>query len=86
MRVLAVVLGLAACLSLGLVSGAAQATSVGIEQVRQMAFDHGIVRLEEIELRRRKGVWQVEGEDANGNDIEMDVDARTGRIIRMERD
>ncbi|MCB1441925.1 MAG: PepSY domain-containing protein [Methyloceanibacter sp.] len=86
MRVLTVVLGLAACLSLGLVSGTAQANSVGIEQVRQMAFDHGIVRLDEIELRRRKGVWQVEGEDANGNDIEMDVDARTGRIIRMERD
>ncbi len=51
-----------------------------------MAFRSGIVRLDEIELRRRKGVWQVEGEDANGNDIEMDVDARTGRIIRMERD
>ncbi|HML92523.1 PepSY domain-containing protein [Methyloceanibacter sp.] len=86
MRVLTLVLGLAACLSLGLVSGAAQARNVGIEQVRQMAFDHGIVRLDEIELRRRKGIWKVEGEDANGNDIEMDVDARTGRIIRMERD
>ena len=52
MRVLTVVLGLAACLSLGLVSGTAQANSVGIEQVRQMAFDHGIVRLDEIELRK----------------------------------
>jgi len=86
MRVVAIVLGLAACLTFGLLAGTAQANEIGIERVRQMAFDHGIVRLEEIELRRRKGIWKVEGEDASGNDIEMDVDARTGRIIRMERD
>ena len=94
MRVLTVVLGLAASLALGLLTslpitlGAspALAKSVGIETVRRMAFDHGIVRIEEIKLRRKKGVWKVEGEDATGEDIEMEVDARTGRIIRMERD
>lgn len=64
----------------------ASAGYVDIEDVRAMAFDVGIVKLEEIELHRRKGVWKVEGEDASGHEIEMKVDARTGRIIKMERD
>ena len=51
-----------------------------------MAFDRGIVQLEEIELHRKRGVWKVEGEDAYGHEIEMKVDARTGAIIKMERD
>lgn len=86
MRVLKVVLGLAACSTLGLASSAALAQSVGIEKVRQMAFDRGIVDLEEIEYKRRKNIWKVEGEDARGEDIEMHVDATTGRVLKMERD
>ncbi|ODR98752.1 hypothetical protein AUC68_05935 [Methyloceanibacter methanicus] len=86
MRVLTVLLGLAACSTLALASGAAFAQSIGIERVRQMAFDRGIVRLEEIEYKRRRNIWEVEGEDARGNDIEMHVDATTGRVLKMERD
>lgn len=82
MRVMPVVLALA----LGLAVTPASARYVDIEDVRAMAFDRGIVKLEEIELKRRKGVWEVEGEDAYGHEIEMKVDARTGRIIKMERD
>ena len=62
----------------------ALAAYVDIEVVRAIAFDHGFVRLKEIELD--DGVWEVEGKDANGREIEMKVDARTGRIIKMERD
>jgi uncharacterized membrane protein YkoI len=51
-----------------------------------MAFDRGFVRIEEIELKRKKGIWKVEGEDAYGHEIEMKVDASTGRVIKMERD
>jgi uncharacterized membrane protein YkoI len=72
-------------LTLGLAATPA-AASVDIEDVRAMAFDRGIVRIEEIELHQRRGVWEVEGEDAYGHDIEMKVDARTGRVIKMERD
>jgi len=61
----------------------ASARIVDIETVRAMAFDKGIV---EIELHQRKGVWKVEGEDATGHEIEMKVDARTGQIIKLERD
>jgi len=92
MRVLTVVLGLAASLTIGLSASPATADRyveidyIDIEDVRAMAFDRGIVRLEEVELNRRRGVWKVEGEDETGEDIEMKVDARTGRIIKMERD
>ena len=82
MRVLTVVLASA----LGLSALPASAAFVDIETVRAMAFDRGIVRLEEIELHRNKGIWKVEGEDAYGEDIEMTVDAFTGHIIKMERD
>jgi uncharacterized membrane protein YkoI len=87
MRVLTVVLGLAAGLSIGLSSGPASAGRyLDIEDVRAMAFDRGIVRLEEVKLKRNKGIWKVEGEDAYGHEIEMKVDAYTGHIIKMERD
>jgi uncharacterized membrane protein YkoI len=87
MRVLTVVLPSLLGLAIGLAATPASADRyVDIEDVRAMAFDVGIVKLEEIELRRRKGVWKVEGEDASGHEIEMKVDARTGRIIKMERD
>ena len=82
MRVLTVVLASA----LGLSALPASAAFVDIETVRAMAFDRGIVKLEEIELHRKKGIWKVEGEDAYGEDIEMKVDAFTGHIIKMERD
>jgi uncharacterized membrane protein YkoI len=86
MRVLTVVLASALGLTAGFAALPASAASVDIETVRAMAFDRGIVKLEEIELHRRKGVWKVEGEDAYGEEIEMKVDAYTGRVIKMERD
>ena len=86
MRVLTVVLGLVAFSALSVASGDASAQSIRIEKVRQMAFDRGIVDLEEIEYKRRKNIWKVEGEDARGDDIEMHVDATTGRILKMKRD
>ncbi|HUU24739.1 MAG TPA: PepSY domain-containing protein [Methyloceanibacter sp.] len=84
--VLPVVLGALGLVALGLAATPAAARYVDIEDVRAMAFDRGIVRLEEIELHRKRGIWKVEGEDAYGHEIEMKVDARTGQIIKMERD
>ena len=62
----------------------AAAQPVTIEDVRFMAFDKGIVKIEEIELD--DGIWEVEGEDATGHEIEMEVEARSGRIIKLKRD
>jgi len=62
----------------------AAARPLTIEDVRFMAFDKGIVKIEEVELD--DGIWEVEGEDASGHEIEMKVDARSGRIIKLKRD
>jgi len=86
MRLMPIVLPTLFSLALGLAASPASARYLDIEDVRAMAFDRGIVKLEEIELKRRKGIWKVEGEDASGHEIEMEVDARTGQIIKMERD
>lgn len=84
MRVLTVVLGLVLGPTIVLAAGPASAGFVDIETVRDMAFDRGIVSLDEIELD--DGIWEVEGEDEFGQEIEMEVDARTGRILKMKRD
>jgi hypothetical protein len=83
MRVLPVVLPASLGLAFGFAATPA-AAYVDIEDARLMAFDHGIVKLEEVELD--DGVWEIEGEDASGHEIDMEIDARTGRIIKMERD
>jgi uncharacterized membrane protein YkoI len=69
--------------SLALAAPAA-AQPVTIEEVRGMAFDKGIVKIDEVELD--DGIWEVEGTDASGQEIEMKVEAGSGRIIKLERD
>lgn len=86
MRVPILVLGLAAFLVSAAVLTPASAANIGIERVRQIAFNYGIVQIEEIEFKRRRNLWEVEGEDARGDDIEMHVDASTGHVLKMERD
>jgi uncharacterized membrane protein YkoI len=70
-------------LSLALIAPAA-AQPVNIEDVRAMAFGKGIVTIEEIELD--DGIWEVEGNDASGHEIEMKVDAASGAIVKLKRD
>ena len=48
----------------------ALAHPVTIEDVRDIAFAKGIVKIEEVELD--DGVWEVEGIDATGQEIEME--------------
>jgi uncharacterized membrane protein YkoI len=62
----------------------ALAGPVSIEDVRAMAFDKGIVKIDEVELD--DGIWEVEGYDAGGHEIEMKVEAATGNIIKLKRD
>ena len=60
------------------------AQPVTIEDVRGIAFAKGIVRIEQVELD--DGVWEVEGIDPSGQEIEMKIEARSGQIIKLERD
>jgi uncharacterized membrane protein YkoI len=62
----------------------ADARPVTIDDVRVMAFDKGIVKIEQVELD--DGVWEVEGIDASGQEIEMEIEAGSGQIIKLERD
>ncbi|MGH6864603.1 MAG: hypothetical protein ACREDO_00080 [Methyloceanibacter sp.] len=79
MRVMLIAFGLNA----GLFTLPAVAAPIGIEDVRAMAFDRGIVKLEEIQLD--DGVWKVEGW-MPVTMFEMKGDAGSGRVIKMEGD
>jgi uncharacterized membrane protein YkoI len=59
-------------------------TQVTAEQARAIAANNGVVRISEIELD--DGKWEIEGRDQSGREIEIDIDARTGAIIKKERD
>jgi hypothetical protein len=76
-------MSLALAMSLGSVVPAL-AAHLTIDDVRNMAFAKGIVKIEEVELHN--GIWKVEGEDAGGYEIKMKVDAWSGEIIKLKRD
>jgi len=58
---------------------------VDVEYLRALAFDKGIVDIKEIEFDDDDGVWEIEGRDATGRKIEIDVDAGTGKIVKIKR-
>jgi uncharacterized membrane protein YkoI len=60
------------------------AARLTIDDVRNMAFEKGIVKIEEVELD--DGIWEIEGWDAGGHEIEMKVDAFSGEILKLKRD
>ena len=74
---------LALALSLGL-TGPALAARLTIDDVRNMAFEKGIVKIAEVELDA--GILEIEGWDAGGHEIELKVDASSGEILKLKRD
>lgn len=58
--------------------------SVSPEQAMQIARNEGIVNVEEVD--RDNGYWEVEGRDAQGREIEVKIDFRTGEVLKVERD
>jgi len=57
---------------------------IGIERAGAIAARYGIVKIREIELD--DGKWEIEGSDRAGRKRELDIDARTGKVIKFERD
>ncbi len=51
---------------------------------REIAFDTGIVEIKEMELD--DGIWEIEGWDERHREIELELDARSGGIVKIERD
>ncbi len=60
-------------------------TIVSIEEARDIALDYGIDRIEFIELNTYTGRWEIEGTDVADRDVDMEIDANTGAVIRIER-
>ena len=89
MQRILIVLGLTACFVLSSFSVQAQSTGAGtpqitIEDARRIAAENGIASIREIELD--DGKWEIEGADAAGRKHEMEIDARSGKVVKMERD
>jgi uncharacterized membrane protein YkoI len=79
MRVIPVFLALSVALAVPAAAG-----PLSIDDVRAMAFEKGIVKIEEVELD--DGIWEIEGYGSDGHEIEMKVDAASGAIVKLERD
>jgi uncharacterized membrane protein YkoI len=60
------------------------APAISMDQARRIATENGVVRIEEIELD--DGTWEIEGRDAAGAEIELDLRASDGMVIKIERD
>ncbi|MDP3410655.1 PepSY domain-containing protein [Bosea sp. (in: a-proteobacteria)] len=58
--------------------------AISMDDARRIANDNGMVRVEQIELD--DGKWEIEGRDAVGAEIEIDLRATDGMVIKMERD
>lgn len=56
---------------------------VTAEQAVAIARSVGLVRVTEVECD--DGEWEVEGHDASGREIEVEIDSRTGRIKEVDR-
>ena len=59
-------------------------TAISMDDARRIAREHGLVRVEEIKLD--DGRWEIEGRDGTGAEIEIDLRATDGTVLKMERD
>ncbi|GAU83860.1 PepSY domain-containing protein [Bosea sp. BIWAKO-01] len=57
---------------------------ISITEAREIAIDHGMVWIEDIE--RHGGRWELGGVDSNGAEIAIDVSVSDGRVLRIIRD
>ena len=49
-----------------------------------IAMMHGIARVEDVDTRMWDGNFEVEGEDANGEDLEIRIDSKTGEVLEID--
>jgi uncharacterized membrane protein YkoI len=76
--------------SLPLVAAPARADDNGCrgrvtaEEAIRIARTAGLVQVREVDCD--DGKWEIEGRDARGREIEVDVSARDGRILDVDRD
>jgi len=55
-----------------------------MEDARMIAMAHGVMVVEDVDRRFWDGNYEVDGEDQNGNDIEVVIDAETGEVLDID--
>lgn len=60
-------------------------TMISVEEARDIAMSHGVDEIESIELDTNDGSWSVEGVDIDDRDIDLEIDARTGAVLSVDR-
>lgn len=78
---------LAGALALGS-AGVALAQGISLDDARRIALEHVPGTVIEIERDDDDGVpeWEVEVRGEDGFEYEVTIDARNGRVIKIERD
>ncbi len=72
------------CLALASPAAAEEVEPVTMGEARDIAHDAGVAEIDEIELD--DGVWEIDGRDRKGNDVEIEIDRITGEIVKAKRD
>lgn len=62
----------------------AQTPTIGIEEATRIAHDNGMATIAEIEMD--DGKWEVEGANAAGRKVEMNIDPSSGKVLKTESD
>jgi len=57
---------------------------VTAERAIQIAREAGVATVREVECD--DGVWEVDGRDAAGREIEVEIDPQSGRVLKVDRD
>ncbi len=60
----------------------ASRAAIAQERARAIAEEQGVARVREIESRR--GLWKVEGYTEEGVEIEVEIDAESGAVVKRE--
>lgn len=59
--------------------------AVPMEEAQQIAADAGVVTIESTEMND-DGRWEIDGRDSAGREMDVDIDATTGRIVNLDVD
>lgn len=64
---------------------ASQGFTITHAKAIEIAKSHGVVTVREVDLEDN-AEWKIEGRDADGREIEVELSARDGKVREIERD
>ncbi|MGG5886188.1 PepSY domain-containing protein [Falsiroseomonas sp. HC035] len=57
---------------------------IDLARAAEIGREAGVTQVRKVECD--DGKWEVEGRDAQGREIEVDIDPRDGRVLKTDRD